>query len=286
MADTTETAGTTETAATEATGAAGETGESQPETGWEDHVPVGDSLLRRYVVNHEAWFEALAHAAGGRTETTEAWSGADLGRPAGFLNSVALRRPPVWEEFDATLDEVEAWFGGGPGFLWSAWPTADLRRRGWELVGYPPLLVRFPGGSLPPARSDLRVEQVVDERGLRDWERVLADGFPLEDLQGSGPLLERSIVDDTRVSMWVAYDGASPLAMGTSFREAGVAQLALAATLPEARRRGSWYSLVRARLEEAGDLPAAGLLSDDSRPGAERVGFVPLQRFVCWHWPG
>lgn len=249
-------------------------------------MPVDDSLLRQYLVNHETWFETLANAAAGRTSTTETWAGADLGRAAGFLNSVTLRRPPVWDDFDTTVDEIEAWLRGREAFLWSAWPTADLHTRGWELVGHPPMLVRFPDVTLPPARSDLRIERVTNGPGVRDWERVLADGFPVEDLQGSGPVLDPTIVDDPRVSMWVAYDGADPVAMGTLFREAGLAQFALAATLPEARRRGSWFSLVRARLEEAGDLLAISLFSDDSRPGAERIGFVPLLRFVCWRWPG
>lgn len=260
--------------------------EQRPITGWEGDTPVEDSLLRRYLVNHEAWFDALARAAGGRVETTATWAGADAGRPAGFFNSVTLRRPPVWEEVDATVAEVERWLGGQAGFLWSAWPTPDLGTRGWELVGHPPMLVRFPGGALPPLRADLRIERVLGRAGLRDWERVLADGFPVEDLRGGAGFLGERVLEDPRISMWVAYEGEAPVAMGTLFREAGLAQLALAATLPEARRKGCWYSLVRARLEDAGSLPAVSLLSDDSRPGAERAGFVPLLRFTCWRWPG
>lgn len=274
------------TTTTNTTDTTTETTDEHLATGWGDDTPVEDSLLRRYLVNHEAWFETLAGAAGGRVEATEAWAGADVGRPAGFLNTVTLRRPPVYEEFGATVDEIEAWLDRRAGFLWSAWPTADLAARGWELVGHPPMLVRFPGDSLPPSRSDLRIERVADGPGVRDWERVLADGFPVEDLQGAGPILDPSIVDDPRVSLWVAYHDATPVAMGTLFCEAGLAQFALAATLPEARRRGAWFSLVRVRLEEAGELPSISLFSDDSRPGAERVGFVPLLRFTCWRWPG
>jgi hypothetical protein len=51
-------------------------------TGWEPEVPVGDTLLRRFV---HAWVESLAGpvaAVGGRVERRTGLLGGDLGRPA------------------------------------------------------------------------------------------------------------------------------------------------------------------------------------------------------------
>ena len=47
----------------------------------------------------------------------------------------------------------EAFFGerdGGPWLLWSGWPTPDLSYLGYVLWGHPPIMVRPPGGGMPP----------------------------------------------------------------------------------------------------------------------------------------
>ena len=62
----------------------------------------------------------------------------------------------------------------------------------------------------------------------------------------------------------------------------GVVNLCLAATLPVARRRGAWAALVHARVGDDPSLPAVAVASDDSRPGFERMGFVPITRFTLW----
>lgn len=255
-------------------------------TGWEPDAPISDSFLRRYVFGHTAWFETIARAAGGRTVRHASWSGADVGRPAGFFNSATLLQPLSDTIADETLDEVEAWFDSSESFLWSAWPTSDLTHRGWQLVGHPPLLLRHPGGRLPDAHPRLHVERIADHAGLRDWEHVVAHGFPIDDLQGrSAPLVGDGLLDDPRLAIWVGYDDDRPVTTGTLFTHAGVAQFALAATLAEARRRGYWFTMMRVRLRAAGDAPAAALFSDLSRPGAEQLGFTPILRFTCWHRP-
>ena len=73
---------------------------------------------------------------------------ADLGRPAAMHNAATLLRPLPFDRPGGVLDEVEGFFdGGGSGevYLWSAWPTPDLRPRGWVLEGHPPMLLRPPG---------------------------------------------------------------------------------------------------------------------------------------------
>jgi hypothetical protein len=116
-------------------------------------------------------------AAGARVLRTGELAAADRGRPAAMHNAATLLRPLPFDRPGATLDAVEGFFdgqGSGEAYLWSAWPTPDLRQRGWVLEGHPPLLLRPPGGSPPPppVPPGLRVERVTGVDGLRDWERV------------------------------------------------------------------------------------------------------------------
>jgi hypothetical protein len=66
--------------------------------------------------------------------------------------SDTLLRPLPFDRPGDTLAAVGAFFDGhgtGEAYLWSAWPTPDLRSRGWVLEGHPPLLLRPPGGRRP-----------------------------------------------------------------------------------------------------------------------------------------
>ena len=62
----------------------------------------------------------------------------------------------------------------------------------------------------------------------------------------------------------------------------GIVNLCFAATLPQARRRGVWEALVWARVADGEGLPAVAYTSDYSRPGFERMGFVPITRGTLW----
>jgi hypothetical protein len=77
------------------------------------------------------------------------------------------------------------------------------------------------------------------------------------------------------------YEGEA-VAGGASHVSHGVVNLCAAATLPAARRRGVWESLVWARVDDAPEFPAVAYTSDYSRPGFERMGFLPLMRFTLW----
>jgi hypothetical protein len=258
--------------------------------GWEPGLPVGDTLLRRFVFNLAAFHEVPAVAAGGRVLRRDDLAAADLGRPAAMHNAATLLRPLPFDRPGPTLDAIEAFFDGGAGevYLWSAWPTPDLRPRGWVLEGHPPLLLRPPGdGPVPPAPPGLRLERVGGPDALRDWERVAVDGFPYRELQPyrPGALLADGVLADERLRLWVGYEQDEPVCVGSLFVEAGVAAFSLGVTLPSARRRGYWAAMAGARLVEAPGLPAVGVFSDMSRPSAEALGFLPISRFTLWHRP-
>ena len=257
----------------------------QLSTGWEPEVPVADTMVRRFLFHHASLCDAFATAAGGRTVESAALRAADLGRPGGYWNAATLLRPP--SDWQATLDEVEAFFAGGTGeaMLWSAWPTPDLRERGWRLSGHPPLLIRPPATqvALPSVTgADLRTVRDVTE--LAEWERTAIEGYPLPALIGARPgaLAGPSLLDDNRLRFLTAHLDGRVVSAAASFVEHGVGSLAFGATLPTARRRGLWQELAIARIRTMPDLWITGVFSDFSRPGAERLGFVPVQRFTLW----
>lgn len=258
------------------------------ETGWRPQTPVGDTHLRRYVLNLAAAWESAATAMGQPTLRRMAWVAADLRRPTGLFNSVVLVQPLFGDDLHHALDEVESFYAHGTGevHLWSPWPTPDLTGRGWRLEGHPPLLLRPPPGPVdvaPPA--GLRIERVTDARGVDDWCRVAVEGFPLDEAQPyrSGDLLDGRILGDDRWRLFVGYTDGAPVCTGTLFVEHGLGHFFLAVTRPEARGHGYYGAMARRRMAEAADLPLAAIFSDLSRPVAERrLGFLPITRFTLW----
>ncbi len=213
-------------------------------SGWEPDVPVGDSLLRRYLYCWAALCETFALAAGGRTTTTPRFAAADYRRPSGWFNSATLLQPALAEAFDEVVDDVETFFAGGRGevHLWSAWPTPDLSARGWELVGHPPLLVRPPAALVPPpAPPGVDVAEVGDAAALADWERVAVEGYPLPELLPVAPaaVAHPSLLADPRLQFSLGRGDGEPVSVGTLFTDYG-------------------------------------------GPPAERLGFVPVLRMTLW----
>lgn len=255
------------------------------EDGRSPTTPVGDTIHRRFVVHYADFIATVGRASGGRLLHRDWGVASDLGRPSGLWNSAVLRQP--LGHSPTALDEVEQFFadgGSGEALLWSPWPTPDLTARGWHLVGHPPLLVRPPGGTLPARGAGVVIEEVTDPTGVDDAARLVVEGFPFPELQPyrSGALLPHALLDDPRWRLWVARRDGTAVSTGALFVSHGFAQLALAATLPRARRLGAWYGLVRTRLLVAPDLPSGGIFSDDSRPGIERLGYLPVVRFTLW----
>ncbi len=255
------------------------------ETGWLPTTPLGDTLVHDFVVHHAACTASVAAAHGGRVLRRPDVVAADMGRPSGLYNSAVLLQPLVGDV--RTVADLEWWYdhhGHGEVLLWSAWPTPDLTERGWVLEGHPPLMVRPPGGRLPPEAGGVTVRSVADDGRLDDFCRVMVDGFPLTELRPyrASSLFDGRLFRDPRWRLWLAEIDGRPVGAAALFVEYGLAQLSLAATLPEDRGRGAWYALVRARLQAAAGLTSVGIFSDNSRPGIARLGYLPIIRFTLW----
>jgi hypothetical protein len=254
-------------------------------TGWEQDTAEDDTLLRQFLLHNADLCAVVGDAAGGHTLETPAFTATDLGKPAGFWNAATLLAPP--DDWDDVVGRIERFYahGAGPALLWSAWPTPDLRDRGWTLSGHPPLLARPPVSMLPPSNTATpRVHRVTTEPELERWERVAAEAYPIDsaDHVSAGWLAPPRLLDDPRLSFWTAVTGNEPVAAGAAFSARGIASLSFGATLPAHRHQGLWRELAVRRLLTEPALWFTGVFSDHSRPGAERLGFLPLVRLTLW----
>jgi hypothetical protein len=242
---------------------------------------VGDTVLRRFLHNQIEFNEFFAVARSGQVRRASDVSLVDAGPVSGFLNQAVLRRPLTGTD-DSVLDEVEAFFRHECVLL-SLWPTPDLTGRGWRLVGHPTFVVRAPAAMAPPT-GEAVVRTVTTAAELRAFEQVVLDGYPIAPAGDGQPTFAPSLLDSP-VRLRLAYLDGSPVATGANHVAHGVVNLGLAATLPAARRRGAWAALVSRRVADDPALPAVAFTSDYSRPGFERMGFLPITRFTLWQRP-
>jgi GNAT superfamily N-acetyltransferase len=214
----------------------------------------------------------------------------DVGRPALGANVATLLAPLFAEdasEIMAVLDEFYGLpFGDrfGAVFLFSPWPTPDLRAHGWDLVEYQPLMLRQAGGTAPPLPAGLRVEVVRDEVGLLAFAGTMVRGFQLDELEGHGPgaAFGAEILTDERQRLWVGWEEDRPVSAAATFVAEGINGVTLVATVPEARGRGYGTALTwQATLADAA-LPALLIATPEGRAVYERMGYQSLFRFAVW----
>lgn len=253
------------------------------ETGWLPDTPVADSILRRFLHNQIEFNEYFAAARSGQVRRTHDISLVETGPVSAFLNQAVLRRP-LTGNGDPVLNEIEEFYRHECVLL-SLWPTPDLTGRGWHLMGHPTFVLRAPAAVASPTgratpAGEAVVRTVTTAAELHAFEQVVLDGYPVPPAGDGKPTFAPSLLD-TPVRLRLAYLDGNPVATGASHIAHGVVNLGLAATLPAARRRGAWAALVSRRITDA-PLPAVAFTSDDSRPGLERMGFLPITRFMLW----
>jgi GNAT superfamily N-acetyltransferase len=251
-------------------------------TGWELGVPVEDTILRRYVFNSSDRVEHMATATGGTAHRFEHVSTGDMHAPSPFGNQAILLRPLREADADAVVDTVRASFTG-PHVLFSAWPTPDLRRHGYALVGHPPFMVRPVGGSAPVRPRELDVIEATDATSMEAYDRVFVEGYPVPELQPYQPgSLFGSRVLGGIARAWVGTVDGRPVAGSMAFTSRGIVGVENVATLRDARGHGYGAALTATAALSRPDLPSALIASDDGRGVYERLGFLPISRFTLW----
>jgi GNAT superfamily N-acetyltransferase len=261
------------------------------ETGWLPTTPIGDTYLRRFLWNWADACAATARAFNGYVADTEDVRLADAGRPGSFSNCATLIRPLTAESADATLAQINAFFGfddlsrSGEVLLASAWPTGDLQPYGWNLMGHPPVHLLPKGVPARTAPPELRIERVASPALLHVWEQTVSRGYPLEGLENApaGALAPSALLEDPHYAAWVGFVADRPVAAASAWVAHGIVDVTLVATIPDARRKGYGEALTWAATRVDPTLPAMLLSSDDGRPVYERMGYLPLTRMTLWY---
>jgi len=145
-------------------------------------------------------------------------------------------------------------------------------------------MLRPAGGVAPPPPAGLRIEEVRDEERLRAFEVAIVRGFDLADVaaQGPGAAFSAGMLTDDRQRLWVGWEDGRPVVAAATFVAAGLNDVTLVATAPEARRRGYGAALTwRATLADP-TLPSVLLATEEGRPVYERMGYMSLFRFALW----
>jgi hypothetical protein len=170
--------------------------------------------------------------------------------------------------------------------LLSAWPTPDLRARGWTLVGHPAFVLRGPAPHPPAGRAGIDTALVRTPSDLAVAERIAIEGYPLESAPGApaNSVYAESTLESPLL-VRIGRLAGEPVSVAASYFAHDVVNLCLAATLPAGRRKGVWVQLVADRVNDEEHYPSCAITSDDSRPGFVKLGFLPVQRLTMWLRP-
>jgi hypothetical protein len=227
----------------------------QVSTGWDPDVPVGDTMVRRYLFHFASLCEAFATAGGGRTVESAALRASDLGHPGGYWNAATLLQPPPTGRRRSTRSRRSSPAGRARRCCGAR--GRPPRERGWHLSGHPSLLIRPPTAQVRlPYIADADVRTVRSVTEVAESERTAIEAYPLAELAGAQPeaMAGPSLLDDNRLRFLTAHLDGHVVGAAASFVDHGVGSLAFGATLPTARRRGLWQQLAIARIRTMPDL--------------------------------
>jgi len=257
------------------------------QTGYGPGTPPGDNVCNDFVRESADSFAGFARARGDRVERVDGIvTMTDAGSPLPFFNRAMLEQPPA--DLDSVLQHVRGFYGsagGGSPFLFdSAWPTPDLRPRGFALMGHPPLIVRPAMLPLPPPPPELRVVEIGDDHTAHDFEHVLVYGYPAPQLQPLDAVTVMTPGARTAAGWrhFVGYVEARPVVAGSAYVGAHLLRVENIAAMDDVRGRGYGRAITAAAIAVDLTKPATLVASDLGRPVYERLGFVAMQRITYW----
>jgi GNAT superfamily N-acetyltransferase len=252
------------------------------ETGWLPTTPVDDSVTRRYVIGFAEWIEACGNAAGHPVLRTPDVVAVDEHSAQLLLNNAILLRPVAPDRAPQLVADLVGFYGGqagGPFSVFCPWPTEvpDL-----AVSGYPPVMLRAPGVPDRSPAPGLDVREVTTPELLAEYERVLIEGFPLDEVPTGqvGAALHPSTLHVPGMRMFVGLVDGRVVTGATSIVAHGVNHVEWVATLAEARGKGFGEEITWAATLADPTLPAMLIASDMGRPIYERMGYVALDRWT------
>jgi hypothetical protein len=260
------------------------------ETGYEQTSPIGDTYLRRFLMNWLEANEAIGRSLDAATVRDSDFWATDAGRPASYANTATLIRP-LPSNPSEIMRRMESFFAAQDGtssresYIFSPWPTPNLRLFGWHLGGHPPLHLLPMGMTRPPLPPEFKIERVTTPQSLAIVERVAAEGFPMEDIDASvaGSVFGAELLSKPNLRFWLGWHQERPVGVAVMSIDHGINQVMLVTTLPDARGRGFGEALTwEASLADPA-LPAMLLSSDLGRRVYDRMGYLPLFRWTVWY---
>lgn len=269
-----------------------------------DSLPPVDRALAQRLERAEA----LANVASvDARRAVEPASGAEWMEVGGVYAMFDGAESPLTQTFGLGLfdsflepefEAVEAFFSsrGAPTFhevsaLAAPETLALLSSRGYSPIEASVVLVRSTADSLPES-SAIDVRAIGSEE-IPLWCDIARRGWGSESpelgefVAAIGAVMARA----RGVTCFVAETRGEPVAAGTLNISNGVALLAGATTVPEARRRGAQLALLQARLGFAASrgIDLAMIVTQPgsgSQRNAERRGFRPMYTRVKWRRDG
>jgi hypothetical protein len=252
------------------------------EDGWFPDTPVGDTVIRQYVLATGEWMEAVARASGAPVLRTDDVVVTDEHSAHLLFNTGILLRPVTPERAPAVVTTVDDFFRGGEGgsySLFSPWPT---ELPGFSTFGHPPLMLRAAGGAAPAPPPELDIALATTRDELEEYEQVLVDGFPLDELQPwrAGVAFHPANLHVPGTAFYVGRVDGRAVTVAMSIVGCGVNHVEFVATLPDARGKGYGAAVTWAATLHAPDLPSLLIASDMGRPVYERMGYLALTRWA------
>lgn len=195
------------------------------------------------------------------------------------------------------FERLEAFFTerGAPVFH-EVSPMADpalmpmLVERGYRPIELTSVMYREVAGDTPENKGSKIVTRVIRDDEVATWARTSANGWATEHESLADFMFNFGQVSAQCAGSypWMAEIDGSPVATGMMFVHEGIAVLAGASTVPEARNRGAQNALLSARLRFAAEkgckLAAMGASpGSQSQKNAQKNGFNIAYTRTKWH---
>jgi predicted GNAT family acetyltransferase len=100
--------------------------------------------------------------------------------------------------------------------------------------------------------------------------------------QDPGEAFNAGMLTDRRWRLWVGWEGDRPVSAAATFVAAGINDVTLVATVPEARHRGYGAALTWCATLADATLPSLLIATPEGQPLYERMGYLSLFRFTLW----
>jgi hypothetical protein len=252
--------------------------------GWGASTPRDDTLLRAYA---EAWAdlnEDLGRAAGHPTLRSHELVAWDSHAPFPFVNVAVLLRP-LHAPDDPVLDAIDAFFepdaDGTPFLVWSATPTPALTRRGWRLMGHPPLMLRPAAPAEVPTPAGLEIVEVRDPATIARFDETLTEAYPVPEMVGRR-LFGPSLLDSPGWRMWLGMVDGEPAGTAAAHVTDALVDVEWISLLERFRGRRIGEALTWTATLASPELPAMLFASDLGFPTYSRMGYRSLARLTLW----